>query len=480
MANLKKNFIYNSLLTLSGYIFPLLTFPYVTRILGVHNIGIVNFAFSVIDYFILFSTLGFAIVGLREIARCQDNVQRNLIFSQLVSVHIILSFIVLLIYAICVCIVPQLYEYKSLFWIGASKIILNVFLVEWLYRGLQNFKYITLRTIITRTLYVLAIFIFVRQNDDYIIYFIITMAQVLLNAVINWNYSKKYVVFSFTLKGTRKFLVPLFSYGINMILLSFYTTFNVMFLGFVSGAIAVGFYTTATKLYSIILSVLQAYNGVFIPYLNTLYSQGKIDDFKKTIEKSFKIVSMLSIPLVAVSFVLAPQIINLIAGDEFAPSVYPFRIVLFQVLIIGISQITNSQILLSLKKDKEILISTVYGTLTSVLILLIFVRDYGEIAAAYAVTLSHVVEFAFLLYYAKKNLEFKFPINSFMKTFLYTIPMIAFCLLAQYMIDNVLLILLISGMLCFVYYFCILYYVEKDIYIRKYVNSFMLRIYSKE
>lgn len=129
-----------------------------------------------------------------------------MIFSQLVSVHIVLSFTVLLVYATCVCIVPQLYEYKSLFWIGASKIILNVFLIEWLYRGLQNFKYITLRTIITRTLYVLAIFIFVRQKDDYIIYFIITMAQVLLNAIINWNYSKKYVVFSFTLKVQGNFL----------------------------------------------------------------------------------------------------------------------------------------------------------------------------------------------------------------------------------------------------------------------------------
>lgn len=475
MANLRKNFIYNTILTLSGYIFPLLTFPYISRVLGVKNVGIVNFVSSVIDYFILFSTLGLAIVGLREIARCQDRIQRDKIFSQLVSIHFTLSVIVLFIYALCIFVIPQLYEYKMLFWIGSAKIILNVFLVEWFFRGLQNFKYVTLRSIFTRTLYVIAIFIFVRERNDYLLYFVITIGQVLLNAAINWNYSRRYVSFVPTLKGTKKFIIPLFSWGTNMILLSFYSTFNVMYLGFVSGAIAVGYYTTATKLYSIILSVLQAYNGVFIPYLNSLCSKGEIEEFKNTIKKSFNIVSTLSIPLVAVCFVLAPEIINIIAGNEFAPAVYPFRIVLFQVLIIGISQITNSQILLSLKKDREILISTLCGTTTSVAILLLFVKNYGEIAAAYAVTFSHLVEFAFLFYFAKKSLDFKFPIRSFVETTLYTIPMIVFVVFIKVVLTGTWSILLVSSAICTIYYVYVLYFIKKDELIRKFLNNIMLR-----
>lgn len=476
MANLKKNFIYNTALTISGYIFPLLTFPYVTRVLGVHNIGIVNFALSVIDYFILFSTLGLTIIGLREIARCKDFKQRSQTFSQLVTIHLLLSVIALLIYILCIYFIPKLFEYKTLFFIGCSKIILNVFLVEWFFRGLQNFKYITLRSLFTRTLYVLAIFIFVRERDDYVIYFVITMSQVFFNAAINWNYSKKYVSFNFMLKGAKRHLIPLFSWGTNMILLSLYTTFNVMYLGFMSGAIAVGYYTTATKLYSIILSVLQAYNGVFIPYLNTLCSQGKIEEFKKTIGKSFNIVSTVSIPLVVVSFVLAPEIINVIAGNEFSPAILPFRIVLFQVLIVGVSQITNSQILLSLKKDKEILISTICGTCTSVLILLLFVKKYADVAAAYAVTLSHVVEFIFLLYFAKKSLDFKIPIRSFIETALYTVPMIAIIFFVKFLFDNSLVILLTSGLSCLCYYIIILYFFKKDDFARNNINKFLRKI----
>lgn len=470
MANLKKNFLYNTILTISGYIFPLLTFPYVTRVLGVENLGIVNFVLSIIDYFILFSTLGFGVVGLREIARCQNDTEKNNIFSQLVSIHILLSVFIFILYTLSIFLVPQLQEYKFLLFIGSSKILLNVFLVEWFFRGIQDFKYVTLRTIITRLLYVIAIFIFVKHREDYIIYFIITIGQVFLNAIINWNYSRKFVSFSFKLKGSIKFIIPLISWGVNTILLSFYTTFNVMYLGLVSGAVAVGYYTTATKLYSIILSVLQAYNGVFIPYLNSLYSQGKIDEFKITINKSFDIVSTLSIPLVAVGFVLAPQIIEFIAGNEFSLAVYPFRIVLFQVLIIGISQITNSQILLSLKKDKEILISTLFGTFTSVLILFLFVGQFAEIAAAYAVTISHIVEFAFLLYYAKKNLDFKIPILSFFKTVLYTIPMIFVCILFRALLTNNLLILITSFIVCTIYYFAILFFVEKKEYINRIIN----------
>lgn len=474
MASIKKNFLYNAILTVSGYIFPLLTFPYVTRVLGAENIGIVNFALSIVDYFVLFSTLGMPIVGLREIAQSSDKIKRGNVFNKLVSIHILLSLIALVIYIICVCIVPQLYEHKMLFMVGGAKIVLNVFLIEWLFRGLQDFRYVTLRTITTRLLYVVAIFIFVRERNDYVSYFIVTIAQVLLNACINWKYAKRYVHFHFTLKGTGAYFMPLLSWGISMVLLSFYTTFNVMYLGFISGALAVGYYTTATKLYSIILSILQAYNGVFIPYLNSLYSQGEIEKFKQTIGKSFNIVSTLSIPIVAVSYVLAPEIIDLIAGKEFVQSILPFRIVLFQVLVIGISQITNSQILLSLRKDKEILISTIAGTATSVMILVLFVNKFAEVAAACAVTISHIVEFAFLLFYAKKNLDFKFPIIEFFKTCILSIPMIALCIFVKNVSTNTFLILMLCGIFCFIYYIPVLYFVKKDTVVVNYINK-MLR-----
>lgn len=453
MATLKKNFIYNTILTLSGYLFPFLTFPYVTRVLGVDNFGVVNLVQSVVDYFILFSTLGIATVGLREIAQTSnDKDKMSNVFSMLTTIHLLISLVALIIYLFSVFFIPQLAIYKDLYLVGASKIIANVFLIEWLFKGIQDFKYITYRTILIRFLYVVAIFIFVRERNDCWEFIVITMLQVVVNAIVNWIYAKKYVNYKPTTNGVKRLMYPLFTWGANTIMLSFYTTFNVMILGFVCGTVAVGNYTAATKIYAIIFSILQAYNGVFIPYLNKLYSEGNITEFKNTISKSFKIVTTFTIPMVVTFFILAPEIIKLIAGEEFYGAVTPARIVMLQLLVIGISQITNSQILLSLKKDKEILIATIFGTLSMIICMITLTPTLAESGAALSVLVSHIVEFSFLLFYAKKSLEFEIPYKDIVVSFIAATPIIGICLFVKETICNYLLVLLVALSIVLIYF----------------------------
>lgn len=470
--DLKKNFLYNVLLTISGYIFPFLTFPYISRILGAENVGLVNFAQSIIDYFILFSSLGVSVIGLREIAQCnEDKEKRDSVFSKLLSIHFTLSLILLIVYIAAVYTIPTLSEHQNLYWIGSSKIILNVFLVEWLFRGVQDFKYVTLRTIITRIIYVALVFLFVRTKDDYIIYFVVTMGQVFLNAVINWHYSHRYVSFKYSLHGSRLYLYPYILWGVNMILLSFYSTFNVMFLGFACGNKSVGYYTTATKLYAIILSIITAYNGVFIPYLNSMYAKGDIKGFVGTIAKSFSFVATMTVPLAVGCFCLAPYIITIIAGHEYEKSIPAFRIVLLQILVIGVSQITNSQILLPLRKDKQIFISTIAGALSMVIIVLGFVPNYAEIGASYAVLISHIIEFSFLLYFSKKFLNYRLPIKEYTFSFVMSIPIILICYLSMNITSNPYFVVLFACIVGFIYFVIIQFFIIK--------NQVFIDIYNK-
>lgn len=163
MSNIKKNFLYSSILTTANYIFPFLTYPYVSRVLGVHNIGICNFVDSIINYFILFSMMGIAATGIREIAKSKNNPEnRNRIFSSLFILNTISTTIALIILIISIYSVPKLYEYKELMYIGALKLVCNYLLIDWLYRGLEEFKYVTIRTIIVKCIYVGAVFIFIR------------------------------------------------------------------------------------------------------------------------------------------------------------------------------------------------------------------------------------------------------------------------------------------------------------------------------
>ena len=186
----KKNFIYSSILTVANYIFPLITYPYVSRVLGVTNIGICNFVDSIIHYFILFSMMGVTTLGIREIAGSANNPQKqSLVFSTLWALNAIATAIMLVFLFIVIYTIPELYEYRKLMYVGAMKLVANLFLVEWFFKGTENFKYITNRTIFVKCLYVVAVFLLVKDPDDYPIYYLLLTLMVVVNAAINFPYA---------------------------------------------------------------------------------------------------------------------------------------------------------------------------------------------------------------------------------------------------------------------------------------------------
>lgn len=193
---IKRNFIYSSLLTVSSFLFPMLTFPYVSRVLGVTNIGVCNFVDSIINYFILFSSMGINVVGIREIAKAKGNTLRvSKVFSSLWILEAGMTAIMLFLLLIATVFISQLNEYASLMMIGACKLIANLFLIEWFYRGIEEFKYITYRSLIVKVLYVACIFIFIHQPSDYPVYYTLSVLLVVFNAVFNIFYSRRFVGF---------------------------------------------------------------------------------------------------------------------------------------------------------------------------------------------------------------------------------------------------------------------------------------------
>ena len=159
---IRTNVLYSSILTCSNYLFQLITYPYVSRVLGVERIGVCNFAVSFVHYILLFSTMGISILGIREVARCREDRQElNRCFSSLFYLHAVATGIVLLLYVGAVYFVPALYPYRDLLHIGTLQILFNLFLVEWFFKGIEDFKYITYRNIAVRFLYVLAVFLLV-------------------------------------------------------------------------------------------------------------------------------------------------------------------------------------------------------------------------------------------------------------------------------------------------------------------------------
>ena len=267
--SIKKNFAYKSVLTLSTYLINFITIPYVARVLGVERIGLVNFVDNTVNYFLLFASMGVGLLGVREIAAVkEDKKRRDQVYSSVLALNLLFTLVSLGIYLLCVVTIPKLCQYDELFYIGTAKILFTVFLVEWFFTGVENFRYITLRSILIKVLYIISVFLFVRDTSDYRLYFILTVGVVVLNALINQLYIREFVRVRWNNIQLFKYLKQNVTLGIYTLMTSMYLTFNVMYLGLVSNNTEVGYYTTAFKLYSVVLGFFTAFTNVMLPRID--------------------------------------------------------------------------------------------------------------------------------------------------------------------------------------------------------------------
>lgn len=472
--SIKKNFIYNSILTTASYIFPLITFPYVSRVLGVTNIGICNFVDSIINYFVLFSMMGVQTMGIREIAKVKGNkAQMSSAFTNIVVLNLIFVFIFSIILFIAIQIVPQFSEHKTLMYVGFGKLLATFMLIEWLYKGVEDFKYITIRSIIIRFLFVISVFVFVRKQDDYPIYFALLIIAEGVNAVINCIHARKYVKIVLTQIRPFLYLSPFLVLGCYALLTQMYKSFNIVYLGFISNTTEVGYYTTATKLHTIFLALFSAFTGVMLPRMSSLIASQKTEEFKKKIEQSYSVLVYFSIPVMVFGICYASDIIALISGPGYEGAVFPLMIVFPLVFIIGFEQILVHQILLPLKKDREVFINSTLGAIVGISANLLFVRSLGCIGSALVWTVSEIAVMISAIYTVNKTISLSGYFRKLFNNFVYSIPAILICLIIKETKLSGIILMAISSTLVFIYYtFLHVFYIKDKFFLSLFKSIF--------
>lgn len=468
---LKKNFIYSSILTVSGYIFPLLTYPYVSRVLGANNLGICNFVNSIIDYYLIFSSLGIISVGIREIAKCKSNIKKqSIVFSSLFTINIIATLIIVIVLFVSICFVQKLQQYQTLLYVGIIKLVFNAFLIEWYYQGIQNFKYITLRSVFVKIIYVISVFVFIHTEDDYNLYFYITTGVTVINSLINWN--KKEVLFSVKNIKIKKYLKPVFAFGYNKLMINLYTTFNVVFLGLFVSEIEVGYYTTATKLYSIIMAFYSALTSVLIPKMSQLFADKKIKDVKCMVNKIVDILLSVSIPIIVYSEFNSNSIIYIISGKGYEGAVIPFMIVMPMMFTIGIEQIFNQQILMCLNRNKAVMIVSSVAAIVGIILNFAIVREMKSCGSALCWLSSDIVGLFTVCYYVKRYSGIVLPYKRILHYMAFSIPYVLISLGCDFLFENHnYMAMSFSAMLFFVYFFFLNVYVVKNVVVSNVFRS---------
>lgn len=372
--------------------------------------------------------MGMSTIAIREIAKNNGNKEQlSRVFSSLFILNTISTFIVLVILFLSIYLVPTLYQYRELMYVGAFKFLFNYLLIEWFYKGIEEFKYITQRTIFLRCIYVLLIFVFVRERDDYDIYYIISVLIIVINAIINLIYSKRFIHFSCKNISLSSYLGSFFILGLYSLLTSMYTSFNVAYLGFVSGEKEVGYYTTAIKLYTVLLSLFTAFTGVMMPRMSALVAEKRYAEFKHFTEISINVLLIFTMPIIVLSLAFTPQIITFIAGSEYINAVLPMRIVMPLMLIIGYEQIIIVQILMPLQKDKAVMINSILGALVGISMNLLLVSTLKSVGSALVWFSAEIVVLCSGQYFVTKYVRFVFPYKKIIHHILLAIPIFILC-----------------------------------------------------
>lgn len=418
-------------------IFPLITFPYTSRILGPDGIGKVSFATSFVSYFVLLASIGIPIYGIREIARVRDDKKKlSELAQELFVMHLIVSILVTLLFVGLIFLNGRLSNEKTLFFIISFSIILTSLGMDWLYQGLEQYSYITIRSIIFSTISTIAIFVFIHNKADYLISAAIGVVAALGSSVLNFYNARKILFEKRTTPWDfKRHYKPMGMVYLMNFIISIYVQLDTVMLGFISGDKNVGYYASGLKINRILLGLVTSLGGVLIPRLSYYIANDMKAEFNRMLKKSFEVIWILCLPAVVSLMLLSKEIIVLFAGAEYLPAAICIVITAPVILFIGLTNIYGFQILYPLGKEKEFIYSVTAGAIVSFIINLLLIPHFQHVGAAIATLVSELTVLAIMLIYVKKQYHALMPFNTILKYTIATFALVVYILLIKYEIE---------------------------------------------
>lgn len=412
MASVKNNIILNGINTLTGILFPVITFPYAARVLLPDGIGAINFLNSIIGYIVLLTSLGIPMYAVREVAKYRDDkASRDKITIEIFLLSANLCLLGYFIVWVLAEYVPQIHRQASLFYILSLTILFTTIGVNWFYQGIEDFKFITIRAIVIRTMAAAALFIFVHDSSDLLIYGIIIVGSTVGNNFINFIYLRKYVGFSVVseieLSGIFRHLFPSVKVFVLNIIISLYVQLNPVMLGFMTNDEQVGYYSAGIKITHVAITVITSIGAVLLPRCSTLVSKNDMESFSQIIHKSINTTMAISLPLIVGLLVLAVPITELFCGHEFMPSIPVLYLNAPIIIFMTLSNLMVVQILYPLDKVRISVIGVSAGALINIILNLLFVPKLGATGAALSVFFAEIAVFIMLLILGKAFYPFK-------------------------------------------------------------------------
>jgi O-antigen/teichoic acid export membrane protein len=381
-----KNIFYNVLKTVLSLIFPLLSFPYVSRILGPAGLGKVNFAWSIISYAVMFSCLGINAYGIREAAKRRDNKEELSRFvSEILCINFFSTIFAYIVLFAAIFFVPKLSEYRALLILTSSTILFTTLGIDWLYSSLEEYGYITGRSFIAQLLSLIALYIFIKKPDDYLKYALISVCASSGSNLFNFIHSRKYInIIKFRARNYRSHVKPILTMFSMTVAASIFTTMDTTMVGLLSGDYEVGIYGAAIKGIKLVNALIATLGITLLPRMSYYIGTGRLEQFHLVFKKSAHVTLFLACPAVILIFFNGKALVDILSGEQYYDAIRCIQAISGIIFFSSFSLLVDNQILLPRGKENWNLLALITGAVTDFILNLLLIPRYGAWGACIA------------------------------------------------------------------------------------------------
>lgn len=393
--SVKINMIMNAILTMSSFLFPLITFPYISRVILPVGTGKITFATSVITYFSMFAQLGIPTYGVKACARVrEDKEELSRVTHEILFINIITCILSYVALFISMMYVPKFQQEKALLVIISATILLTAIGVEWLYKALEQYTYITVRSIVFKFIALIAMFLLVHKKSDYVIYGAITIFASVASNILNCINLRKLIILKpvgdYNLRRHMKMILIFFAMSIAT---TVYTNLDNVMLGFMKTDDDVGYYSAAVKIKNLTVSVVTSASTVLLPRASFYVDNGKMREFYAIVKKTMNCILLMAIPMAVYFVIYANEGIILLSGEAFKGAIVPMQIIMPTLIFMGITNVLGIQTMIPLGMEKQVLYSEIAGAVVDLIINIFLIPRMASAGAAIGTLAAEIVVF---------------------------------------------------------------------------------------
>lgn len=434
--SIARNSFYSVCYKMMNVLFPLIISIYSSHVLSPEGVGRVALAQNIVTYFVTIAALGIPNYGTKKIGSIQnDFIERNKIFTELFVINFVSTLICSIAFSLMYLLVPY-FKNNILYLVFSSLLIFNIANVDWLYQGLEEYKYIAVRSIIVKLACLIALPIFVRNKNDVYQYAIILCMATVGNYIFNVAHLHRFVRFVKYGLDFKRHLKSIFMLLASVCATEIYTMLDSTMVGTICSETELGYYTNAMKSARMTYVLITAACAVYLPRLSLYYKENKANEFNALASQGMKLVLVLSVPIFVGVEIFADRIIPVLFGVDFTPGILTLRILAILVIIFSVAYIGGHVILIASNKEKYTMIAAVVGAISNFSMNLIFIRSLGFNGAAIASVIAESLVTSVLLISAKNSVRYLIEKRFVWTTLVSSIIMGGFVLVIKWLVNS--------------------------------------------